>query len=165
MKDSSPTSQTDDTTGTDLEKRGMSPQEVAAVRRDLDLAFESYDRKAWGTMIGYFVCVIGSAVFSAVAALLLQLGSTQNSPRARDIASILAALAAILITLNTLVAFNEKWRADRLAASEINSLLNRLKGGDLASKKFYYKKMDEIERKRQIIVLGQSPAAASNDNK
>ena len=143
----------------------MSAQDVKEVNDDLTSAYELYDGKAWRTMIGYYFCVIGTAVLSAVAALLLQLGGTKEKPWVKDLSSILAALAAILITLNTIVAFNDKWRADRMAASEIESLRRRLKGGDRASKKFYYEQMDAIEKRRQPLVLGQPSSSSPNTNK
>jgi hypothetical protein len=142
--------------GTSTEK--MSPAELAELKQDLDAAYENYDGKAWRTMIGYFFCVIGSVVLSAAAALLLQLGSTKNKPWVKDWAAILAALAAILVTINTLVAFNDKWRVDRTAATEISYLKYTLKAGDQTNKKFYYDKIVEIERIRQPQVLPSAPS-------
>jgi hypothetical protein len=154
---SQPGTQNNNSTESGTSTAEMTPEELNELKQVLNETFETYDGKAWRTMIGYFFCVIGSVVLSAAAALLLQLRSTKNKPKVKDWSAILAASAAILITINTLVAFNDKWRVDRMAASEIIYLRNQLKADPRPNKKFYYYKLNEIEKTRQTQVLPSAP--------
>ena len=75
----------------------------------------------------YFGCVFGSALCSALAALLLKLDALSAWPRLRnDLAAGLATLAALLVTLSTTGNFQRKWQANRLAASAMENLAYEL---------------------------------------
>ncbi|HWX16147.1 MAG TPA: hypothetical protein VNY07_06125 [Chthoniobacterales bacterium] len=75
----------------------------------------------WGS--AYFGSVFGSAVCSALAALILKLHFLKGDPDLRpDLAAISATLAALLVTLSTVVDFRRKWQACRVAEVDVQNL-------------------------------------------
>jgi len=64
--------------------------------------YHEYRGNAVRWSAAYFGCVFGSALFSALAGLLLKLEVLSSWPRLRnDLAASLALLAALLVTLST----------------------------------------------------------------
>jgi len=75
--------------------------------------------KAWST--AYNGCLIGAAVLSAIAAVIVKL--TIWKTYASDIASLCSAMAALCSTLVAGGGFSRKWRANRMARSKLSQLL------------------------------------------
>jgi len=75
----------------------------------------------------YFGCTFGAAVLSAAAGVILKLDSLSKRPTLqKDLAATFAACAALLITLSTTGSFEAKWRANRLAASDMEAVIYKL---------------------------------------
>lgn len=71
----------------------------------------------------YFGCLFGSALLSAMSALLLKLELLGDRPKLRnDLAASLATVAALLVTLSTTGDFQRKWNANRMAAAAMENL-------------------------------------------
>ncbi|WP_433193650.1 hypothetical protein ACQP1G_33370 [Nocardia sp. CA-107356] len=71
----------------------------------------------WAT--AYHTSLIGAAVLSATAALVLKL----PDPPLNNLATVCASLAALLATLNILGGFEGKWHANRNAFYDLDALL------------------------------------------
>ena len=75
----------------------------------------------------YFGCTFGSAVLGAFAGVILKLDRlAARDVLRKDLASIFAAVAALLITLSTTGDFEQKWRANRIAASQMENVAYEL---------------------------------------
>lgn len=75
----------------------------------------------------YFGCLIGSALLSALAALVLKLEILDSQPKIRnDLAAAMATIAALLVTLSTTGDFQRKWQANRTAAAAMENLAYEL---------------------------------------
>lgn len=75
----------------------------------------------------YFGCTFGSAVLGAFAGVILKLDAlAARDVLRKDLASIFAAVAALLITLSTTGDFEQKWRANRIAASQMENIAYEL---------------------------------------
>jgi len=71
----------------------------------------------------YFGCLFFSAVCAALAGLVIKLEFfLKNEGLKKDLAAVLAMLAALLITLSTVGGFHQRWWANRLAATKIEKL-------------------------------------------
>lgn len=86
-----------------------------------------YRRNAALWSFAFFSCVFGAALLSASAGIILKLNALEKHDALRkDLAVIFAASAALLITLSTSGNFEEKWRANRRAASGMESAIYKL---------------------------------------
>src|SRR5262245_58572689 len=64
-----------------------------------------------------------SAVLSACAGVVLKLEFfLRNEPFKKDLAAVMAVLAALLVTLSTVGGFHQRWAANRLAAAKMEKL-------------------------------------------
>lgn len=71
----------------------------------------------------YHGCLFGSAVLSAFAGLVIKLTLFDRREGGRkDLAAASAAIAALLITLISVGGFERKWRANRVAAADMENL-------------------------------------------
>ena len=67
--------------------------------------------------------LILAALFSASAGVVIKLQSTlRDEGRRSDVAAFLGAAGALLITVSALGGFEQHWRANRVAASEMENL-------------------------------------------
>jgi len=103
----------------------------------------------------YLACVIGAALLSGLAGLLLQLSSTKDKPRIKDVAAILAFAAAFLITLNTLGGFNTAGLANRVARNEIRKLKVAVMKGQITDRGEIESKIIEIEATKGDAAIGK----------
>jgi hypothetical protein len=78
----------------------------------------------------YHGCQFGSAILSAAAALVLKLETIGDLAIRNDWGAILAALAALLITILTTGRFKEKWEANRVAAFAVRDLSYQIEKND-----------------------------------
>jgi len=64
-----------------------------------------------------------SAALSACAGVVLKLEFfLRNEPFKKDLAAVMAVLAALLVTLSTVGGFHQRWAANRLAAAKMERL-------------------------------------------
>lgn len=102
------------------------PGATEALRNTAGLVLSNYEeyRKntvRWSAL--YHGCLFGSALLSALAGLVIKLTLFDKREGFRkDLAAVLAAAAALLITLTTVGAFERKWRANRMAAADMENL-------------------------------------------
>jgi hypothetical protein len=87
-------------------------------------------RRWWS--FAHHLTLYGSAIASAASAIILQLQALDGVYQ-KDLASILAGLAALLIALNTAGRFGRKWQTNRLSASRIAELQTDLMIRDLTT--------------------------------
>ena len=101
---------------------GLPPQEKMIGQAILQNWIE-YRHNAVLWSAAYFSCLFFSATFSAVAGLVLKLEFfLKNAELKKDLSAFLAMFAALLITLVTVGDFQKKWRANRLAATQMENL-------------------------------------------
>jgi len=99
------------------------PENLSALGKLVAANYREYRANAVRWSAVYFGCLFGAAFLSAGAGVLLKLESLNGCPRFRkDTAAVMAALASLLITLLTIGSFEEKWRANRIAAGAMENL-------------------------------------------
>jgi len=100
----------------------MTPEERHALRIEVDTFYKRRDRatKMWSAL--YHGSLYLSAILSATAALILKLDFFKDSTHQTDMSAILAAAAAIIVTLTAAGAFNRKWRVNRTSRSGLEQL-------------------------------------------
>lgn len=110
----------------------------------------------------YFTCIFGSAVLSAMAALILKLELLQAWPRLRnDAAATSAVVAALLITLSTTGDFQRKWHANRMAAAGMENLAYALATSKTPEQlDGIIAEIRAINDARNRGIVGEAPAAA-----
>lgn len=114
---------------------GQTPAPLAGLAELVYGAYHEYRANAVRWSFVYFGCLFGSAFLSALAGVILKLESFgRNEKRQRDLAALSAALAALLITLTSVGAFEQKWRANRHAADALESLSFELLKPDAQSR-------------------------------
>jgi len=136
---------------------GMVPlagQERAGLETLINDLGERYNagNKRWSRL--YHWSLYGSAILSALAALVLKLRVSKKrkiQPYQTDLAALLAALSAILITVNSAGKLNQRWQTDRLAKNAIIQLKVELTNPCVAG--------GEIRKKLNDIVTKQSEGA------
>jgi hypothetical protein len=109
----------------------------------------------------YYGCLFFSAFLSAMAAFILKLECFPKRPdRKKDLAALCATIAAVLITLSTVGNFQQKWQANRLAATAMQNLIYEVwKSNAPESMADIYSKIEQVNLLRnQEIVGGDSPA-------
>ena len=137
--------------------------QVAALFRVASLNYEEYRSNSSRWSFAYFGCVFGAAILSAMAGVILKLDVlTKRDALRKDIAAISAALAALMITLSTMGRFEEKWRANRLAASAMENTAYDLAQPD-ADVPTIIKQMQEINRIRDETVVAKRTANEPRD--
>ncbi|MEA2337477.1 MAG: hypothetical protein QOE82_1484 [Thermoanaerobaculia bacterium] len=120
------------------------------------LNYNEYRANTSRWSFAYFGSVFGAAILSAMAGVILKLDVLAKRDAFRkDVAAVSAALAALLITLSTMGRFEEKWRANRLAASAMENVAYDLALSD-ADVPAIIKQMQEINRTRDEAVVAKS---------
>jgi hypothetical protein len=85
--------------------------------------YTEYRANARNWSAAYFGCLFFSAACAALAGLVIKLEFfLKNDALKKDLAAVLAMLAALLITLSTVGGFHQRWWANRLAAAKIERL-------------------------------------------
>jgi hypothetical protein len=85
--------------------------------------YKEYRANARNWSAVYFGCLFFSAVCAALAGLVIKLEFfLKNDGLKKDVAAVLAMLAALLITLSSVGGFHQRWWANRLAAAKIEKL-------------------------------------------
>ena len=123
------------------------------IGREIEGRYKEYRGNELRLSFAYFSSVIISALSSGLAALILQLNLFKDSPAyQKDIASSLAFLAALLVTVNTATGLNSKWKANRIARVKVQNLRLKLKRDNL-DKEFFLDRLEEIEENRNGAVV------------
>ncbi len=112
----------------------------------------------------YFGCLFGAAFLSACAGVILKLESINVQQALRnDLAAVMAALAALLITLLTIGSFEEKWRSNRIAASDMENLAyDLLKPGAAKETGAILSHIQKINKARNSGIVGTGSLTESN---
>jgi hypothetical protein len=90
------------------------------------IIFDNYneyrkDARNWSAMT--FGSLFLSAALSACAGVILKLEFfLRSEPFKKDLAAVMAMLAALLVTLSTVGGFHQRWTANRLAAAKMERL-------------------------------------------
>jgi hypothetical protein len=127
--------------------------------------YREYRGNAVRWSAAYFGCVFGSALFSALAGLLLKLEVLGSRPRLRnDLAASLAVLAALLVTLSTTGDFQRKWQANRIAAASMENLAYELLRSS-ASIDAVVGQIQIINDARNKGIVGEQAESRSNESK
>lgn len=96
--------------------------------------YQEYRVNARNWSAAYFGCLFFSAVCAALAGLVIKLEFfLKNDALKKDLAAVLAMLAALLITLSTIGGFHQRWWANRLAAAKIEKLAYAFMASDRKS--------------------------------
>ncbi len=101
-----------------------------------------------------------ATILSALAAIILKVESlfAGREPLKRDLAAVFSICAALLITISTSGEFQRKWQANRLAASELERLGYDLLQSRDADVRSYYANLGTILHNRNLTIIGeQSP--------
>lgn len=80
--------------------------------------------------LAYSSTLLVSIVASAAAAVIPRLQGFSDPIYPKNLTSILAGLAAVLISLSTAGGFGKRWRACRLSRSKVRELKNEHIGRD-----------------------------------
>ena len=125
--------------------------------------FQDYRVKTEGWSFIYFGCVFGSAVFSALAGLVLKFEffPPTDEKRRRDTAAVCAAVGAMLVTLSTAGDFSRKWQANRAAATAMENLAYELPLATVNLAKVY-ERLQQINTARNEGILGVSSLTSTN---
>jgi hypothetical protein len=122
---------------------------------------EFRNNSSWWSL-AYYGCLFLSAFLSATAAFVLKLECFPKRPDVKkDLSALCATIAAVLITLSTVGNFQQKWQANRLAATAMQNLIYEVwaKAAGCESKTDIYARIEEINLLRnQEIVGGNNPA-------
>ena len=123
--------------------------------------YSEYRANAFRWSAAYFGCLFGAAFLSACAGVLLKLESLKERLGLRnDLAAIMAALASLLITLLTIGSFEEKWRSNRIAASNMENLAyDLLRSGAADETDAILTRIQEINEARNHGIVGTASLA------
>lgn len=134
----------------------------AAVASTVIADYEEARRAATLWSFAYWGCVFFAAGLSAAAGLVLKLESLISSDKVKkDVATTFAVVSALLITLSSSGQFDAKWRANRLAAAELERVGYTLATAGQEPNK-YYQAISEIQYRRQLSIIGKSGNNAPN---
>lgn len=143
---------------------GVLPENVAGLGTLVATNYMEYRANAARWSAAYFGCLFGAALLSACAGVILKLESIHMQQALRnDLAAVMAALAALLITLLTIGSFEEKWRANRVAASDMENLAyDLLKPGAAKETGAILSHIQQINKARNSGIVGTGSLAESN---
>jgi len=156
----------------DAQPRGAAMEDLPKLfppeSRELGLVviktYHEYRGNAVRWSAAYFGCVFGSALFSALAGLLLKLEVLGSWPRLRnDLAASLAVLAALLVTLSTTGDFQRKWQANRIAAASMENLAYEMLRSS-ASHDAVVGQIQTINDARNKGIVGEQAESRSNES-
>lgn len=118
--------------------------------------YREYRLNAKHWSLTYFTCVFGSAVFSAMAGVVLKLTSFTCTDVKNDLAATLAAIGALLVTLSTAGDFQRKWRSNRIAANALENLAYELlKTGTTLDRDAVLSRIQDINERRTEGIVGE----------
>lgn len=105
----------------------------------------------------YWGCTFVSALFSALAGLILKLESLQiEEKRKKDVAAVLAVTAAILVTISTSGDFQRKWQANRIAAAELEQIGYTFLEKNGADARSFLAPVRDALHHRHMAIMGES---------
>ena len=84
----------------------------------------SKGRRQWSFV--HHLTLYASVIFSAAAAVIPQLKGFTGDDFQKNLTSILAGLAALLISLGTAGNFGRKWRVNRISNNKVEQLIGEL---------------------------------------
>jgi len=129
------------------------------VAKLIAINFEEYRNNTRWWSLAYFTFVFLSAALSALAGVILKLEYfVKNEGLRKDVAALLAVIAAILIAITTNGDFQRKWQANRIAASGIENLAY-----DLLKKPFTDEDKTRIVNKIQELSLKRNQEIVGDD--
>ena len=133
------------------------PHDMASLGELVIANYREYRANTVRWSAAYFGCLFGAAFLSACAGVLLKLESLKERLGIRnDVSAIMAALASLLITLLTIGSFEEKWRANRVAASGMENLAYELlKSGASQKKDAILSQIQAINEARNLGIVGK----------
>jgi len=103
--------------------RGLQNDEQKRIGQVIFDSYREYRHDAQNWSAVAFGSLFMSAACSAVAGVVLKLEFfLKNETFKKDLAAILAMLAALLVTLSTVGGFHQRWAANRLAAAKMEKL-------------------------------------------
>jgi len=98
-----------------------------------------------------------AAICSALAALVLKVETlVRNEAAKKDVAALLAVVAALVITISTSGDFQRKWQANRVAAAELERTGYRFLENNGAEPRSYLAAVGDILLRRQLAIAGGS---------
>ncbi len=132
------------------------PQNLSDLGEIVGTNYREYRANAVRWSAAYFGCLFGAALLSACAGILLKLEILKERLGLKnDLAATMAALASLLITLLTIGSFEEKWRANRIAASSMENLAyDLLRSGAAEKKDAILTRIQEINELRNYGIVG-----------
>jgi hypothetical protein len=136
------------------EENDMNPEDKSFLEKKITERRKEYRGNEIRFAIGYFSLVVVSAMSSALAGFILQVtwfGS--DATFQKNLATALAFLTTFIVTLNTTVGLNSKWRANRIARCEIDNLKLELEE-DNQTKNNIISRLKEVEKSRNSAIVG-----------
>ncbi len=118
-----------------------------------ELKSESNWTKLWSAVHHTFI--FGAAILSALAALTLQLKSLTLQPDTRtDVATGLAALAALIGVISASGGFGKKWRANRITKGTLEQIQIELMDPSCDLSKII-SELKEMKRIHHLAIVGE----------
>ena len=133
------------------EKKSLTEQERQKEVAELDLLIGKYGSKGNWYLALYYIFVLGGALAAALAGLVLQWDTPENSYKRR--AQILAFVASALAIVTTSVNFKVQSVANKTAYMEFRDLRNRVSAGTITDKPAIDKETLDIEKRKTELAL------------
>lgn len=140
----------------------MSDAEKLASSANLKNISEEFDSKGNWYLFFYYVLVIGAALASALAGLLLQWSNPKTDYKNK--AAILAFVGSAFVIVMTYVDLSANARANKVAANQIIRLRLQVEGGDIKTTNEVDTKVQDIWEQKQSLALPKtmpSPSTAT----
>jgi hypothetical protein len=113
----------------------------------------------------YWGFTFTAAALSALAALVLKLETIiKNEGAKKDLAAMLAVVAALLMTISTSGDFQRKWQANRVAAAELESTGYEFLEKDGADARSYLASVGQILLRRNMAIVGSTEQRKSSQD-
>lgn len=109
----------------------------------------------------YHTAIFGAAILSALAGLVLKLEYfLKDDGLKKDLAACLAMIAALFAAVSSSGNFHDKWEANRIAASKIESFAFDLKAHPftLEREQAIYAELRDLTLERDLRIVGQGEA-------
>jgi hypothetical protein len=115
------------------------------------------DARNWSAV--YFGCLFFSAACAALAGVVIKLEFfLKNEGFKKDLAAVLAMMAALLVTLSTAGGFHQHWWANRMAAAKMEKLAYAFMTADRKGS------LDAFSSQIQAISYERNEEIGSSDN-
>jgi signal transduction histidine kinase len=126
----------------------MTPEERTALELEVNNRYKVYNRWTnWWSFL-YHTALYLSPVASAIAALLLKLDLLKDVAFRADVSAILAAFAAILITISVAGGFDRNWRVNRAARTSLRQLIVDMTDPNISAQDIR-NRLNEIDKKHE----------------